>query len=237
MKKLLKLSLIVVMLSACQLAFAQDDLIREERKVSGFESVKATGIASVYLQKGDQEKVVVEVNDKIINERLKIDVVARELHIRMEKGDKWENAKKDLKLKVYVTYKTLKRLEGSGATSFNADDQIEADGFRLELSGANNSKLNINAGKLDVETSGASNATLSGEADQLMINSSGASNVKAYDLKAGSVSAESSGVSNVFVSVHDRLEVKAGGLSNINYKGEAKVITREVSKMAHVKKQ
>lgn len=237
MKNFLKLSLSVFLLSVCQLVSAQDDLIREERKVSGFNAVKATGIASVYLQKGDQEKVIVEVNDKVINERLKINVVANELHIRLEKADKWENTKKDLKLKVYITYKTLHRLEGSGATSFSADDEIKADDFKLELSGANNSKLNINAVNLEVETSGAANATLSGEADKVTINSSGASNVKAYDLKAESVSAESSGVSNVFVTVQDKLEVKASGLSNINYKGNAKVITREVSKMSHVKKQ
>ena len=237
MKNFLKLSLIVILLSACQLVCAQDDLIREERKVSGFHAVKATGIASVYLQKGDQEKVMVEVNDKVINERLKINVVANELHIRLEKGDKWQNAKKDLKLKVYVTYKTLNKLEGSGATGFYADDEIKADALKLELSGANTSKLNINAGKLEVETSGAANATLSGEADKLMIKSSGASNVKAYDLKAESVSVESSGVSNVFVTAQESLEVKADGLSNINYKGNAKVITREISKMSHVKKQ
>ena len=163
-------------------------------------------------------------------------VVNKVLVIRMEKTDKWNRKDNDVKLKVYVTYNELNSLEGSGATNFYADDQINADQFKLELSGANNSKLNISAKSLDIETSGASNATLSGQADKLTISSSGASNVKAYDLKAGEVNAESSGVSNIYVSAEDTLEVNASGLSNINYKGNAKIVTREVSKMANVKK-
>jgi hypothetical protein len=236
MKNFFKLSMMMVMLMICQVVVAQDDMIREDRKVSGFSAVKASGIANVHLQKGSQEKVSVEVNDKEFNDRLKVEVVNDVLVIRMEDTEKWQNRNKNIKLKVFVTYKDLKRLEGSGATNFYGEDQISAAEFELKLSGANNSKLNINAKKLEVETSGASNATLSGEADELSVRSSGASNVKAYDLKAGDVNAESSGVSNIYVSAQGELEVKASGLSNVNYKGDAKLVTKEVSKMANVKK-
>lgn len=226
----------ILMLAAVKTGFAQDGLIREERKVSAFEAVRASGIASVYLEKGSREKVVIEVNDKKFIDRLKVEVVKNVLVIRTEKGDKWENSRSDLTVKVFVTYTNLKRLEGSGATNFFADDQINTEEFVIKLSGANNTKLNIKSGSLQVETSGASNLTLTGQADDLGIKSAGASNVKAYDLKAGEVHAETSGVANVYVSAQDELEVKASGLSNINYKGNAKVITREVSKMANVTK-
>jgi hypothetical protein len=232
MKNFFKLSMMIVLLLNVQVVSAQDNMIREERKVSGFSAVKASGIANVYLQKGSQEKVTVEVNDKEFNDRLKVEVVNDVLVIRMENTEKWVNRNNDVKLKVFVTYKDLNSLEGSGATNFHGEDQISASQFKLKLSGANNSELNIDA----VETSGASNATLSGEADELSIRSSGASNVKAYDLKAGDVDAESSGVSNIYVSAQGELEVKASGLSNVNYKGDAKLVTKEVSKMANVKK-
>jgi hypothetical protein len=239
MKNFFKLSMMVVLLLTCQVVSAQDDMIREERKVSGFSAVNASGIANVYLQKGTQEKVTVEVNDKEFNDRLKVEVVDNVLVIRMEKTenrDNRDNRNNNIKLKVFVTYTSLKSLEGSGATNFYADDEIKADEFELKVSGANNSKLKLNTKKLDIETSGASNVTLTGAAEALSIRSSGASNVKAYDLKAGDVSAESSGVANIYVSAQDELEVKASGLSNVNYKGDAKVITKEVSKMANVKK-
>ena len=236
MKNFFKLSTMIVLLMISQLVSAQDDMIREDQKVSGFSAVRASGIANVHLQKGSQEKVTVEVNDKEFYSRLKVEVVDNVLVIRMEDKGKWENRNKDIKLKVFVTYKDLNRLEGSGATNFYGEDQISAGEFDLKVSGANNSKLNINAKKLEVETNGASNVTLSGQAEELSIRSSGASNVKAYDLKAGDVDAESSGVSNIYVSAQGELEVKASGLSNVNYKGNAKVVTREVSKMANVKK-
>lgn len=238
MKNVMKSGMLILLLLACQVVFAQDEMIKEERKVSVFSAVKASGIANVILQKGNQEKVNVEVNDEEFRDRLKVDVVNNVLVIRMEESkDRKVQRKSNVKLKVYVTYKTLKGLEGSGATNFNADEQIDADQFKLELSGANNSKLNIKANNLDIETSGAANVTLTGQADNLVIRSSGASNVKAYDLKAGDVNVASSGVSNIYVSAEKELEVKASGLSNVNYKGNAKLVTKEVSKMANIKKQ
>ena len=238
MKNIMKSGIMILLLMACQAGFAQDEMIREERKVAGFSAVKASGIATVFLQKGNQEKVVVEVNDKDIRDRLRVDVVNNVLVIKMEEAkERKVQRQSNVKLKVYVTYKTLKALEGSGATNFNAEDQIEADQFKLKLSGANSSKLSIEAKNLDIETSGASNITLTGQADNLVIRSSGASNIKAYDLKAGDVNVASSGVANIYVTAENELEVKASGLSNINYKGNAKVVTKEVSKMANIKKQ
>ena len=236
MKNLLKLITVIALITVGQGVFAQDEMIREERKVSGFSAIKASGIANVYLEKGSQEKVDVEVNDKEFKDRVIVEVVNNVLVIRMDNKEKKDNRNQNVKLKVYVTYKDLNSLEGSGATNFNADGQINADEFDLKLSGANNSKLNISTKNLKVETSGASNVTLSGQADHLTVKSSGASNIKAYDLKAGNVVVESSGVANIYVSAEDSLEVKASGLSNINYKGDAKLVTKEVSKMANVKK-
>lgn len=236
MKDFFKLSTLIILLLSVQVAAAQDDVIREDRQVSGFSAVKASGIANVYLEKGNQEKVSVEVNDKDFNDRLSVKVVNQVLVIRLENTEKWQNRTKNVKLKVFVTYKDLNSLEGSGATNFFSEGLINASDFDVKLSGANNTKLDINAKKLEVETSGASNITLAGEVDDLSVRSSGASNVKAYDLKAGDVDAESSGVSNIYVSAQGELEIKASGLSNVNYKGDAKVITKEVSKMANVKK-
>jgi hypothetical protein len=171
MKNFMKLSMVIGFLLACQVAFAQDDMIREERKVSGFSAIKASGIANVYLQKGDQEKVIVEVNDKEFNERLKVEVINNKLVIRMEEGGGRKiDGNSNVKLRVNVTYKTLNSLEGSGATNFNADGQIISDAFKLDISGANNSKLNINAKDLEIETSGAANVTLSGKAEKLSIS-------------------------------------------------------------------
>lgn len=237
MKNFMKSGMVILLLVAIQEVVAQEEMIREERKVSGFSAVKASGIANVILQKGNQEKVIIEVNDKEFNDRLRVDVVNNVLIIRMEENkDRNVEQRSNVKLRVYVTYQTLNRLEGSGATAFNTDAQIVANQFKLELSGANNTKLNIQAKNLDIETSGASNVALTGRADHLGIHASGASNIKAYDLAAGDVNVSSSGVSNIYVLAKNELAVKASGLSNIHYKGDAKVVTREVSKMANIKK-
>src|SRR5687767_5885231 len=118
MKNFLKLVTVIALIAVGTVGFAQDEMIREERKVSGFSGIKASGIASVYLKKGSQEKVDVEVNDKDFNDRLIVEVVDKVLVIRMDNKEKKDHRNQDVKLKIYVIYKHLNSLEGSGATNF-----------------------------------------------------------------------------------------------------------------------
>ncbi len=237
MKKIVKISLMVFMIIKGSVLFAQEVLIKEDRPVSSFSAIKASGIAHVYLSSGNAEKVSVEVNSKEVNDRLKIEVAEGVLHIRMEENKRWNNPMNDVKLKVFVTYKTLNSLQASGATHIYSESTVKSEKFDIKTSGANHTTLDIRTKELSIKTSGASNIKLTGSADRLNMSSGGASNIKAYELTAQDVKSETSGASNIFLTAQKTLDVKATGVSNINYKGEAELVSREVSKLANLRKR
>ncbi len=237
MQNLSKLSITLLFIFIGRFAIAQD-MIKESRPASGFTSIKVSGIANVFLTQGNQEKVNIEVNNKDFNHRLKVEVVNHVLVIRMENNDNWKiNNYNNVKVKVYVTYKELNSITGSGATNFESENVIKGNDFDIKLSGANNTKLQLDVRNLNIETSGASNINLSGKAVKVNVKSSGASNIKAFDLHASDVVAQSSGVSNTYITIDKTLDVKASGMSNVTYSGNAEVVSKSVSKMANIHKR
>ena len=236
MKKLLTI-VSILLVALTNTVFAQDEITRKSVNVSGFHAIQASGIASVYLTKGSQEKVEVEINEKY-REFVRISVDDQVLNIKLEIKDRGNRRDfEDLKFKVYVTYKSLDELSGSGATNFHTQNKLTASKLKLNVSGANNSTLDLDAGEFKVEASGAANIKLSGSADKLAIDANGACNIKAYDLKATNVHAQVSGVSNAYVTAQKKLDVKAHGLSHVNYKGNPEIGVKEVSKMSSLHKQ
>ncbi|HEY1024071.1 MAG TPA: head GIN domain-containing protein [Sphingobacteriaceae bacterium] len=236
MKQSIKIGFAVICAFITTSLFAQSDLARKPLNLSGFTSIQASGIASVYLTKGNQEKVELEMTEKY-RDYVKVSVDNGVLNIKWENKERtrWRD-EDDLKIKLYVTYKNLNSLTGSGATNFFTQNKLVTNELSLDLSGANNCTLDVDAGSMKVNASGACNVKLSGKTDKLMVDASGACNIKAYDLKADDVDADVSGVSNVHITAEKTLDVKASGISNVHYKGGAKVGTQEVSKMSHLKR-
>lgn len=237
MKKLLAIVSMFVLAALTTAVFAQDEVTRKSVSVSGFHAIQASGIASVYLTKGSQEKVEVEINEKY-RQYAKVSVDDQVLNIKLDIKDSGKRRDfEDLKFKVYVTYKSLDGLNGNGATNFHTQNKLTTSKLTLNVSGANNSTLDLDAGEIKVDASGAANIKLSGRADKLVIAASGACNIKAYDLNATNVNTKVSGVSNAYVTAQKRLDVRADGLSHVNYKGNPAIGVKEVSRMSSLHKQ
>ncbi len=236
MKKLFTTGLFLLFVATTGAALAQEGITRKPVSVSGFDAIQASGIANVFLTRGEQEKVEVEINEKY-RQYARVSVDDRVLNIRLDLKDREERRDHDdLKFNVYVTYKTLKELTGNGATNFTTRNKLTTPSLEVEVSGANNSTLDVDAGELSIDASGAANIKLTGKADELEIDASGACNIRAYDLHAARVDADVNGVSNADITVQKKLDVKASGLSHVNYKGNPEVGVREISRMSTLKK-
>lgn len=237
MKKNLTISLIILFILSGIRLLAQDELIKESRPVSSFSAIKVGGIAHVYLTKAETEMVDVEVNSKAFNERLIVEVVDNVLVIRMKQS---ENGKGqgygNVKARINISYKTLNKIAASGVTQVYGESLIESDKMDISLSGVSNATLHVKAKEVNIEGSGTSIMNLSGSAKSLNAKTSGVSNIKAYELTAEDVKSESSGASQLYVTASKTLSVKASGASNVNYKGDAKVVRNELSVASHVRK-
>ena len=164
--------------------------------------------------KGDKENL----------DKLESDVKDGTLRIKYKnKNNVWGN---NIKGTVYL-YITMPELQGvtfSGASKSTVEGFSVKGTFKLSLSGASESKINLRAENMDISLSGASNARVSGgNMSKMIAELSGASELNAYDCEAESTKIRTSGASSARISVSSSLDAEASGASNIKYRGNPNV--------------
>jgi hypothetical protein len=185
----------------CLLAFtgvvlqAQDKVIvndpnAQQRQVSGFTEISVSGSIDLYLSPDDKETVVVSARDAKYRDRIVTRVVNNRLEIYYDNKSnvRWGE---DMKLKAYVSFKTLQKIKASGSSDVYVNGVIKSD-------------------KLDISISGASDFKGAMEVGELVMNQSGSSN---------SCDVEASGASDIQITVNKELSARASGASDIYYKG------------------
>ena len=209
----------------------------EVRNASGFTGIEVSGSIDLYISQGTEEAVAISANSDEIKGRIKTEVRNGILHIFLDgKGLNWKTWSNH-KMKAYVTYKTLERLEASGASNIRTADIIRQSNLRIELSGASDFTGDVAVTKLKISTSGASNMKISGTADNTEFDANGACSVKAYDLKTDMCKIDASGASNIRVTVNKELNAVASGGSTIYYRGTGLIRDISTSGGATVKRR
>lgn len=232
MKKIIFLALLMF-IGATTVTRAQNDknvvvdANAEVRKASGFSAIELSGAIDLYLSQGTEEAVAISASSDEIKARIRTEVKGNTLHIYFDgKGLNWKTWGNN-KMKAYVTFRKLNRLESSGACNIKTTDAIKTEELTVELSGASDFTGEVAVTKLKLNLSGASNMRVSGAAASTSIDASGACVVRGYDLKTDMCKIDASGASNIYVTVNKELNAGASGGSNISYKGAG--IIRDIS--------
>jgi hypothetical protein len=219
-------SLLLVFLVASAIgAQAQDKVIVNDanaqvRSVSGFSGISVGGSIDLYLSPDDHEVVVVSAAEPQWRDRITTVVEGGQLKIGLDgKGfGRWPSG---MKLKAYVSFKTLNRLSASGASDVYVNGAIRSEKLVVNLSGASDFKGAVDVTELGLEQSGSSDSQISGRATYLRVGLSGASDLKGYDLQTDYCEIRASGSSDSQITVNKELRVHASGASDVNYKGSA----------------
>lgn len=198
-----------------------NDANAEVRKLSGsFNSIVISGGIDLYLSQYDQESVAVSASSNQYIENIKTVVENNILKIYYDGGGKrWNSSNKNMK--AYVSFKTLEKIQASGACDVQSEGFIQSPRLMLDMSGASSFKGAVKVNSLKMELSGASDVNISGTSSVLAIQSSGASDVKGYELVSEFCTAKASGASDINITVTKELNVEASGASDIYYKGDA----------------
>ncbi len=145
-----------------------------------------------------------------------------ELRIKY-KGDTWRKNKNGA-VYLYITMPELQGVTFSGATKSTIEGFSVKGTFKLSLSGASESKINLKAENMDISLSGASNVSISGgKVSKMVAELSGASELYAYDCEAENTKIKTSGASSAKIAVSSSLNADATGASSIRYKGNPNV--------------
>ncbi len=79
--------------------------------------------------------------------------------------------------------------------------------------------------------------SLEGTTNLFNAEASGASDIKAFGLTSQQLKADISGASSINITVDKTLDVIASGASGVNYKGNGKVISEDVSGASRINKK
>lgn len=222
MKNFLLISLLILVIgTGCHEVVGRrgsGNIVPETRNASGFRTVEVSGAIDVYVKQDSTTSVKVETDDNL-QQYIRVETNGSTLRIYTERGI---NLRPSHKTKVYVSNPTFDGFDVSGASSVTSENEISsAERISLELSGASEGRLQINAPRVIVDVSGASGANLRGRTKDLEATASGASKIRGYDLLTENSNVDANGASQIEVYVSVKIEGEASGASGINYRGNA----------------
>ena len=222
-----KISFLLSLLVAGIIASGQktvNDPNAETRNLTGFHAIEVSGGIDLILSQGNEAVVVSAANkeyrDKIMT-RVENGVLKIWFEYKKENGLRidWGNRK----LKAYVSYKNLDRLEASGGSDIDVDGTIAVSKLDMEISGGSDFDGKVEITTLKLHASGGSDVSISGKAQNITLDVSGGSDFNGYDLSADIANVEASGGSDVEITVNRELSAHASGGSDVTYKGSGSV--------------
>lgn len=210
-----------VFIQATALQANQTSNSRQTRQVTAFHGVSVSSGIDLYLTQKNIEEIVVEADadelDKIIT---KVEDGILKIYI---KEQSWFNMnwKKD-PVKVFVSFKTLDKLEASAGSDINAEGVLKLDKLNMDASSGSDIKLELEANELNVESSSGSDISLKGKASIMQANASSGSDINAGELQTKKCTASVSSGSDIQVYVIDELDANASSGGDITYSGNPK---------------
>lgn len=208
--------------------FAQDQLVVDPNATirelkSSFSKIKVSHGIDLYLSQSSTESLAVSASEEKYADKIITVVENGVLRISYD-GSGWTGSG-NRQLKAYVSFKDINELEASGSSDIRVAGSIKASKLSLRLSGSSDFIGSVMADDLVLDMSGSSDVKISGTANTLNLENSGASDLKGYDLVVNVCNSNSSGASDVNITVKKELNVQASGASDVYYKGNPVVKT------------
>ena len=221
MKKLYSIAMLFIaaislsVLSSCRFGCIKGSghRITENHKVSDFSKLDISGGFKIHLKQDSSLTVTVNADDNLM----------KYIHVNSE-GDKLRiYSKKNIcgsgELELNIGVKNLEVIKASGGINLATDGKLNTKDLHLELSGASQIDMDLNAANLFTEGSGSTDMTLRGQAASHKIEFAGSGKVKAGDFVVGSYDIETTGASECTINVLKDLNVNTTGAADIKYRG------------------
>ena len=238
MKKLLMLLFVVPGLTS----FAQNDAVINDANAQkrtlkeSFSSISVTDGVDLYLTRGSDESIAISASDDKYLERYKTEVENGVLKIYYDnKGVNWTGNEKR-KLKAYVSYKMLKKLNASGGASVIMKSVLAADNMECTFTSGSRFTGEVNINELDIAQNSGALMEITGKTGKLKVDVSSGAMFKGYELGADYCDAKASSGASVHINVNKELSVKASSGGGIRYKGNGVIRDMNVSSGGNVKK-
>lgn len=228
MNSLRTLLLTAVPAAAVLLAACNDDCIEgngvaatEKRDLDAFSQIDVGGSYKLVLRQDPVQSLTISADENTLP-YIRTEVSGGRLRIFSDKNicDRVE---------VAIGIKELTRIDASGAVDIEMLNRFVTNEFDLDVSGAVEARLDLEAKNIHTELSGAGEILYRGNAESHRVTISGAGKLNADELLVNNYDIDVSGAADCSVHVLKELHVDATGASSIVYKGNPEVVDQQVS--------
>lgn len=194
------LTIILATLALATVSAQSGKIVKENREVSQFSSINASGGWDVIVRQGNRQSVSIEVSEGILD-RAVIEVKNGTLHIYNKSRNRafsWKNLR-NVTQKAYVTVTDLKEIIASGGVDIVFENLLKTNNFSVNMSGGTDlEKLTLSCNNFTGNFSGGSDAEIRFLAAQnIKVTASGGSDVELFDIDARHCQVTASGGSDV----------------------------------------
>jgi hypothetical protein len=205
----------------------------EDRSVSDFKNVEVGGAAKILVSQGDHPAVKIETDENLL-QYIEVRQEGNKIYIREKRGF---NLRPTHEIRVYVTAAVFNSIDASGACDIIGETKItNAEALELQVSGAGDIKMEVDAPKLSAEVTGSGSVNLKGQTKEVSYELTGAAQAHCYDLLAENTKVEISGAGSAEVYASVKLDAQVSGAGEVKYKGNASTVNQHVSGAGSVHK-
>ncbi len=201
--------------AGCHNITGSGNIIKSDRSVANFTSVKVNNGIRVKISSGPAQKVTVEADDNII-EDVETKLVGEELEIKFSDNFSINNAE----VTVNIVMPLINNLTASGGSNITGLNPLaKTDDIKLNASGGATINVEVDARSIEMDASGGATIKVKGRAQMVDIDGSGGATVNAYDLMAETAVLEASGGASVKAFASLNVDAKASSGASVSYKG------------------
>lgn len=197
---------------------AQSGNSKQTRTVSEFHGISISNGIDLYLTQKNIQEVRVEADEEDM-ENLVTEVEGGILKIYMKEKSwlqlNWTHTSR----KVYVSFKTLDKLEASAGSDVASQSVLNLDKFDVDASSGSDIKLDLNASEVNAGSSSGSDIVLKGKAISLQVDASSGGDINATNFQTKKCTASVSSGSHIEVYVTEQLDANASSGGDIEYSG------------------
>ncbi len=187
--------------------------------VQPFDQLDVSGVYSVVLSQGSKEGVRIEADDNL-QDLFEVKNEGSKLVIGMKKES---NMHVKTKLKVYVTFKSLKKLDMKMVGDLSSESSLSFDDVAIGNKSVGDVKLNMTAQNVTLDNKSVGDVKLNGKAGSVVINNKGVGSISAGDFVVQKLDIDNKGVGDATVNATQELVVKDTFLGKVTNKGAATV--------------
>ena len=205
----------------------------EERSVGSFRNLEVSSIVNVYVTQGEMKPIRITGDENLLP-YIEVEQEGDQVIIRSRPGI---NLDPSHELNIYVTAPAFSKIGLSGAGNIISEGKItNTENLELDLSGAGDIKMEVDAPKVKADISGVGSIYLKGQAKDVDLQVSGAGSAHCFDLLSENTIVGISGVGSAEVFASVKLDAEVSGAGSVRYKGNASDVNQHVSGVGSVHK-